>query len=330
MKLIVDSDQLIYSCGCATEGEPLSHTLYTVKMGLDRQLKESGCSEYEIWIAGKGNYREDISPAYKATRPTRKPIAYEEIRKYLREKWGAQSVDGMETDDKVSMLLWEDFKECGGRKEAATLMLSSPDKDLKNTPGWHYFPKSGQIEWITDTQARRHFLYQMLMGDRVDNVTGLPRVDPGFAFRMGLKHPPNVGCGEVWAKKLMALTSDVHEAEILTYRAYLAMGRSAGWSETQTYEYLDTQGKLLWMLREMDEFGQPVMWEPSEEMWNEARRRERESTGECNSVPDSSDTKGGEAVRGSSPEDSPEESLHRECSAITTAQLSVHIDRDVP
>jgi len=279
MKLVMDFDQQIYASGFATEGEPLAHTLHTVKTAIDKQLKETGCDEYQIYISGEGNFRDDISPAYKATRTARKPAAYNEIREYLITRYKAEEVHGMETDDKVSVLLWEDFKACKGRPGRATLILSSPDKDLKNTPGWHYFPKSGQLQWINDDQARRHFLYQLVMGDRVDNVTGLPQVDAGYAFRMGLGKPPRKGCGEIWAKKIMNLSPLVHEAEINVYRAYIAMGAGAGWSEDQTKEYLTTQGQLLWMVREFDHFGQPIMWNVSEEMWDVARRREQDGEG---------------------------------------------------
>ena len=279
MKLILDFDQQMYASGFATEGEPLSHTLRTIKVAINRQIRESGCTDYQIYIQGTGNFRDDIASDYKATRPSRKPAAMEDIREYLITKYNAEVVNGIETDDKVSMILWEDFIACDGIKERASIMLSSPDKDLKNTPGWHYFPKSGKTAWISDDQARRHFQWQLLCGDKVDNIKGLPLLNPAFTTLMGLGRPPAAGCGEVWAKKVMHLASDVHEAEINVYRAYLSYGEMMMWSEDQTYEYLTQQGQLLWMLRGFDSYGNPLMWEPTEELWDVARRRERGRAG---------------------------------------------------
>ena len=279
MHLVIDADQLCYAAGFATEGEPLSHTLHTVNQMLEKQLRETNCETHQCYIGGVENFRHDIAMDYKATRTARKPSSYENIREHLIHHWNAIVVDGMEVDDMVSLLLWGDYVTAGGDREVTTLILSSPDKDLKNTPGWHYAPRTGDVYWIGEVQAYRHFLFQMLTGDRTDNIRGLPDMTPGFAFRMGLGTKKVKGCGEVWAKKLMALSTDIEEAEINVYRAYLAWGEESGMSEDETYEYMRDQGQLLWMVRELDLFDKPIMWLPNTGAWHEGRRREAVSTG---------------------------------------------------
>ena len=267
MKVLIDADYLLYSCGFASEGEPISHACRLLKNKLNQTLEESKCDEYQVYIDGKGNFREEIAVDYKANRKSIKPTNYPEMREYLKKIWGAIEVDGMEVDDVVSLLLWEDFV----KHEGQLTVLSSPDKDLKNTPGWHHNIQKGTLTWITEVQATRHFYYQLLMGDAVDNIRGLPYACPATKAKYKLK--ANQGFGKVSAKAIMDCSLTIEQAREDVYLAYIEYGLDAGWSESQTKEYLLQQAQLLWMVRELTPTGKPVMYEIDGEAYDRAYKR---------------------------------------------------------
>lgn len=271
MKVVVDGDQMIYACGFASEGEPHSHTFKLLKNAMNQILADCGTEEYELYIGGKGNFREDIDFAYKANRTARKPESYEACREYLINNWGANVCDGMETDDVVSMKLWEDYVSTGGEN----IILSSPDKDLNNTPGWHYNPRSREKRFISPQQADRHFWMQMLWGDRVDNIPGLPVTPHKIIEEYGLSKHARRGCGEGTAKKLMKAepTNYIN----MVYRCYVLYCLEEGWDKDAGFEYLEQQGQLLHMLREVDEFGEPKMWQAHGALWDDIWETESEA-----------------------------------------------------
>lgn len=149
---------------------PVEYSLANVKR-IVKQMTEWGAPDpvsWQLYIQGDNNFRNDIYDAYKANRdPDDKPVHLKEIRQYLVDKWGAIIVDGEETDDRVSIL------QC--TMETDTCIVSI-DKDLLNTPGWHYNYDSELYRFIDPAQAMLNFARQMLTGDSTDNIPGLKRV----------------------------------------------------------------------------------------------------------------------------------------------------------
>lgn len=275
-RVVVDADMLPYSCGFAAKGEPLSHALQLAKKALTRICEETGVDTLELYIKGKGNFREDLAftHGYKATRTAAKPDTYDDIRQYLMEQWGATQVDGMEADDKVSLILWEDFIAHNGDREECNVILSSPDKDLKNTPGWHHYPRSGEVKWVTPYQAERHFYYQMLEGDQVDNIKGLPLVSLSDVQTYELsKQAMTKGCGKASAKKLMASNEAHVDPEAFVWERYMQWGLFTGLTHEEVRVYFIEQAQLLWMTRELDSFGEPVLYKANEAKYEKAARQ---------------------------------------------------------
>lgn len=262
IRVVVDADQMIYSCGFATEGEPLSHALNLVKKKLSEIQTKCKADSLTVYIGGKGNYRDDVAftKTYKGTRLSRKPAHYEDIREYLIDVWDAVKTDGIETDDVVSILLYEDYKANDGIPEECEVICASPDKDLNNTPGWHYNYQKDRLYWVSDVQADRHFAYQMLTGDKVDNIPGLPYCTPSIIEEFGLSRAAKRGCGEGSAKKIMAQVRG-EDPLYVVYRCYASWALAEG-AEKYYHEYVTEQGQLLWMLREKDDFGQYIHWFP--------------------------------------------------------------------
>lgn len=263
MRVVIDADQLVYSCGFATEGEPISHTFRLLNNGIEKILKDTEADEYDVYIAGQGNFREDvaITQGYKANRVSPRPTTYEECREFLRSNWNATMIDGIEVDDKVSIELYQDYLANGADPDKCQVILSSPDKDLKNTPGWHYNPRTRQTSFITEKQALRHFYWQVLCGDNTDNIKGLPYCVPYIREKYGLSKAAAKGCGAGSATKLMSQTSDIDDARTLCIEAYThwAIDNDIDWDDL--YDYWMEQCQLLWMIREVDDFDQPVHYE---------------------------------------------------------------------
>jgi 5'-3' exonuclease len=263
MKVVIDADQLIYAAGFASQGEPRSHTYRLLNNGIEAILEDTEVDEYEVYIGGKDNFREDVAvtQGYKANRVAPKPESYDDARQFLVDRWSASIVNGMETDDKVSILLWQDYKEHGGDPDKCQVILSSPDKDLKNTPGWHYNPQKKTLQFYTDEQSMRHFWWQVLCGDNTDNIKGLPYCAKTTREQYGLTKAAAKGCGAGSATKIMSQTSDINEAERAVVGAYIQWGLEQKLEPLDIYTYFLEQCRLLWMVRELDDFDSPLMFD---------------------------------------------------------------------
>jgi hypothetical protein len=230
--LLVDADIIAYKVGFASEGEPLSYALSTAKRHIANLLSATGETDCRLYLTGGGNFREDISVTqiYKAKRG-RKPTFHKEIREYLEKYHDAIVVEGMEADDMLSVAL----TESGGKD-----VLCTVDKDLLNTPGLHYNPMKPHMGVfdVSEQQATRHFYFQLLIGDPTDSIPGLKK-----------------GMGPARAKKILGDHND--ELKLTFDKVSIAYkDEHADWTT-----YLIEQGRLLWMTRELNDDGTPVLWD---------------------------------------------------------------------
>lgn len=183
---LIDADGLVYRVGFASDsnndkqGEELSHCLHGLKETLSHIYGLfDGPRPARVFLQGPGNYRERVATLqpYKGNRdPSAKPRWYEEIRHYLVEYHGAELISGMEVDDMCSIIQWE-------HKDRSTCIVSS-DKDLRNTPGYHYNWVKKELDYVPLAQANYNFWKQVLTGDSVDNIRGLPKVGPKTADKI--------------------------------------------------------------------------------------------------------------------------------------------------
>jgi len=212
-----------------------------------------------IYLTGAGNFREEIAKrkGYKANRKeNNKPFHYANIPAYLKNKYDVVVVDGMEADDAMCIQQCDAALEPGDmRYDWNTTIICTRDKDLRQCPGWHFgwelgnqpqfgplFVKGfGDIQYNPEKKTLKgtgdkFFYAQLIMGDPVDNVPGIPSIGPKGAFDI---------LEDIYSKE------DAEKAVIEAYRAYY--GES--WKEE-----LIEQGRLLYMIREVDQDGKPIMW----------------------------------------------------------------------
>lgn len=285
MKCLFDGDLLVYECAFAGEyldeetGERLPKPFDDVKEIFDQRVKEI---EAECWanepskffltgdarlnkivnrqlkrekkepIEFKPNFRVEVAKTtpYKQRKST-KPYHFHNLRAYILAEYDVEIAWGMEADDLLAI---------NQDKKDFTTIICSRDKDLRAVPGMFYSWACGnqpgfgptRIDVIGDLSLPRpnkltgtglkFFYAQMIMGDAVDTIKGLPRGGPSLAFKT-LNECTTHG-------ELFQATASLYEAKV-----------GEGWRE-----YFKEQADLLWMVREIDEEGNLVMYKMQEEV----------------------------------------------------------------
>ena len=190
-------------------------------------------------------YEAATSTPYKA-RDSEKPLHFDNVRAYLLGRYDCRVAFGMEADDAMCV------EQSNAQEDT---VICTRDKDLRQCPGWHYGwecglqPEFGPmlVEGVGHIErvksgikgwGPKFFYSQLLTGDAVDSIPGLPR------------------CGPAAAVKALADC----ETERQCYEAVRDLYQQKKGEEWLTY--LQEQAQLLWMVRELDKEGNPVMYRP--------------------------------------------------------------------
>lgn len=198
-----------------------------------------------MYFTGRGNFRNEICTTGYKLRAGYKPYHYHNITAYLKGMYEWYEVDGLEADDLLAIRAMEDPEN--------TIIISI-DKDLLQVPCHHYsfefgnVPSFGPIKvdgygeiWKDKTKLRgygtKFFLSQCITGDPVDSIIGIPKSGP------------------VAALKVLEATTTYAEGLEAVKGAYKAF------YEDEWEEKLIENARLLWMIRELDAEGKPIMWE---------------------------------------------------------------------
>jgi 5'-3' exonuclease len=239
------------------------------KTAYDYQLKAIKSAlkakTYKTYLTGKGNYREAVATIqkYKGNREfTEKPYWFYNTREYAISL-GAIVIDGNEADDACSVVTYRGYLE---KPKNPTTVCVSVDKDLRNTPGYHYNQDKDEAAVFIDMDtANLNFYRQLLKGDKsTDNIPGCQGLSKNIATKYGSRKIATIG--DKGAESL--LVDCVTEVELYErcYEVYLAWySEQDGWDvETNTYQYtswdnkqyertideiMKEQADLLWMQR---------------------------------------------------------------------------------
>lgn len=172
-RLLIDADSLYFRVAMVTQKQN------EIRKGIDRSLQNirRQCLSDQMFIAvkGRGNFRNDIYPKYKANRAELTPRIKEALNyahSYMVDKHGAIQSDGMEADDLVSIWAYESMDI------DAEYTIVGIDKDLLQIPGNHYnFAKQEHLFQETD-KANYCLMRQCLTGDSTDNIPGIKGIGP--------------------------------------------------------------------------------------------------------------------------------------------------------
>lgn len=212
-----------------------------------------------LFFTGHNNFRKElaVSKTYKGNRPSEKPYFYEDLKGYIEINYPTREEDNLEADDLMAMYQTHEltFKKMDFYPKDTCIV--TVDKDLRQVNGWHYSPEGHNYpsfgpKFVTDENSYielspngkkvigtgwKFFYSQLLTGDTVDNIPGLPLYGPKKAV------------------PLLVDTTTEGEAYELVREAYRDKCLMAD-------DYLLEQARLLWMVRGYDDDGEPEMWFP--------------------------------------------------------------------
>lgn len=197
------------------------------------------------------NFRHDVAVTkpYKGTRKSDKPLHYKNLTAFLTGCHDTRVAEGLEADDLMAIA------QTDALVHGRPTVICSRDKDLRQVPGLQYSWECGKQASFGPVDASvkgrlkkkndgktigtglTFFHYQLLVGDTVDNIPGAR------------------GWGD---KKAYDLIQGEPSPEA-QFRAVCDIYRSLYDGDAKSY--LLEQAQLLWLVRELDSDGNPVMWD---------------------------------------------------------------------
>ena len=119
----------------------------TIKARIENWKRETEADEVEIWVGGKGNFRDDLPlpKKYKGNRTGLRPLLLADAKSYLKRAHNAQTADGHETDDALIYRSYEELTK--GNKP----VVCSVDKDNMGNPGifvYNFGEENPKIEQV--------------------------------------------------------------------------------------------------------------------------------------------------------------------------------------
>jgi len=220
---LIDGDVLLHATLWETTNE--KDALTKLHKNIEDYTDYAYCNECIIAVGppdGK-NYRDDLYPDYKQTAMRVKgrgerPEHFKKVKEYLYSLENVVVADNIEADDLLGIL----SQQLGSQSVIVTV-----DKDMDQLEGIHYNPKLHRERYyvVNQRQADLFFLKQMLMGDSIDKIPGLPK------------------CGPVKAEAIIASAGTVQEAADLVLDNYF-LSYGENWKD-----YFLANGKLLWLQR---------------------------------------------------------------------------------
>ena len=237
-RVLIDGDLVAFRCAasCLQKGqlvEPVDVAQMRVNDLMYRIVQETEATSYSAYIGGTNNFRKALYPEYKANRKDKPlPEWLEPCREQLVVEWQAQIVNGMETDDRLGMEQYGSFTN-PLRNGGEETVIASIDKDLLMIPGRHYNFVKQEFYNVSEIDGIRHFWFQMIMGDRSDNI-------PGYDGIMRVSVPKFL-LPQVTALQGM---DNEEEMEAFVRGMYIEEGNE---------EQFEINKKLIWICRSIDE-----------------------------------------------------------------------------
>jgi hypothetical protein len=184
---IIDADSILYRIAASCEEESLETAKDTLRGFLWNNIySPTRCNFYTFLLSGGETGRSEVAVTkpYKGQRNKEKPKHLKALRGYLMDEYKAYSIDDYEADD-VVIAIYEKYR--------GHALLMGIDKDAKQLAGAHYNYVKQEFFIVSDRESQKFFSTQMIMGDSVDNIPGIPKVGAKGAeklFEQNKEVPP--------------------------------------------------------------------------------------------------------------------------------------------
>ena len=177
---LIDADTIYYRAAFKKNKVEIRKAINETMASIKNALIDFEDYNQMVAVKGRGNYRKDLYPKYKANRKVdddlKQYLTYG--HEYMVEKYEAVMADGMEADDLVSIWAYE------ARDAEVSYCVVGIDKDLLQIPGNHYNFHKQTHEFIDDDTANLKLMLQCLTGDTSDNIPGIKGIGPKKADKI--------------------------------------------------------------------------------------------------------------------------------------------------
>lgn len=223
MLALIDGDSFLSAAAWGrSPGDAKAHVLLQIKWVVEATFAE----DYLIAVGDPRypNYRSVLYNEYKKSASriaskVKRPEWFDELRELLTQQPNVVPASCCEADDLIRM--WASEASASGDP----FVVASIDKDLDCIAGKHYNPRTQELYDVAEDTADFFYWQQLLQGDSVDNIPGLP------------------GIGPVKAKKILnSITKEQTRKELViqTYKDYYG---------DEWKDFLTVNGRLIHMWR---------------------------------------------------------------------------------
>ena len=225
----------------------IEHIQYTV-----------GADDFILYLTEGDCFRNYIAKnkPYKGQRVDKKPFHHKNITAHMKAVYPMYTVTWIEADD--AMAIAQTYTRFGyyvlGDTPKNSTIICTRDKDLRQVPGLFFSwelgnqPQIGPLHVdslgsLTYEKGKvfgtgfKWFAAQVLMGDAADNIPGLNKYGPVKAFGILNEAESEAECTDLLIREYKAVHGEDWEQQLLE------------------------QGQLLWIVRELDSEGKPVLWQ---------------------------------------------------------------------
>lgn len=238
--LAVDTDILLYKSTLSAEVEidwgddvwslwaDLKDAKSSFKWQMQNIVAKTGVTKVVCCLSdSESNFRKLIDPTYKSNRRgARKPVGYKALKEWVIDEYATVVKPGLEGDDCLGIIATKPDTDC---------IMVSDDKDLRTVFGRLYRPTSDEMLTISEADADRFFLTQVLTGDVTDGYKGIPGIGPKKAEAILGPRPSWGAVEQAYIKAGLTKDDAINQARLARIL------RWSDWSEQR---------------------GEPILWKP--------------------------------------------------------------------
>ncbi len=217
----------------------VKRTAAAVKRAIKEICEVFFTEEFLFAVKSGNNFRDDIYWDYKGHRKSSGEFAIPWVglvTEALQRDGFLDVASGMEADDLVR--IWA----CQCKMHHIPYVVCTIDKDMDCIEGTHFNPKERKRYIVDELKAKQRFYSQLLQGDQVDKIPGLP------------------GIGPKRADAAIAHCSTDEEFQEVVINMYIEKYGDA-WSD-----YLLANGKLIHILRHHNDYFSFDEWPLAQEI----------------------------------------------------------------